>query len=575
MNFRILKQDGPGHIGEIKIKNKKINSPNILFVDTNRFKAPVFSEIVLTNKEKDFEKPSVKFLENVDLDKDFCSIKENNLQKIDETKIYVLKYAYQLFRKPNDFLYEIIKIREKIGYEKILYLPAISDPSNLSLLTYLGIDLFDSTNAIIKARKKFMFFSDGNKKTNDLKENPCTCPICIRLKKKPKDMIFEEILYHNYYMLFSEIKKIRNCIGQNNLRDLVEKRVKSSPHLTSVLRTLDEKYYDFLEEKTPLIENNTLNATTIESLNRPEIKRFQNRVIDRYKKPKSAKILLLLPCSAKKPYSFSKSHNFFRRTLQSTNNSNLIHELIITSPMGIVPRELELIYPASNYDIPVTGTWFEDEKEMINSLLTKYIKKNDYDFVISHLKEDMNKFIEKVIKIDKKTCKDHPTSDKSLENLKHVLKNITKDYEKVKKNDRVKENIESFASYQFGKKVAKKMLDSSKIIGRYPYQKIVKNNNQIGMIVKEKGSISLTLDGAEILFEEKKNIIEIADDFELKGSVFAPGIKNASENIRIGDEVIVVRKNSLLGVGSALMNGKDMKDLTFGEAVKIRHLKKN
>ncbi len=575
MNFRILKQDGPGHIGEIKIKNKKINSPNILFVDTNRFKAPVFSEIVLTNKEKDFEKPSVKSLENVDLDKDFCSIKENNLQKIDETKIYVLKYAYQLFRKPNDFLYEIIKIREKIGYEKILYLPAISDPSNLSLLTYLGIDLFDSTNAIIKARKKFMFFSDGNKKINDLKENPCTCPICIRLKKKPKDMIFEEILYHNYYMLFSEIKKIRNCIRQNNLRDLVEKRVKSSPHLTSVLRTLDEKYYDFLEEKTPLIENNTLNATTIESLNRPEIKRFQNRVIDRYKKPKSAKILLLLPCSAKKPYSFSKSHNFFRRALQSTNNSNLIHELIITSPMGIVPRELELIYPASNYDIPVTGTWFEDEKEMINSLLTKYIKKNDYDFVISHLKEDMNKFIEKVIKIDKKTCKDHPTSDKSLENLKHVLKNITKDYEKVKKNDRVKENIESFASYQFGKKVAKKMLDSSKIIGRYPYQKIVKNNNQIGMIVKEKGSISLTLDGAEILFEEKKNIIEIADDFELKGSVFAPGVKNAAENIRIGDEVIVVRKNSLLGVGSALMNGKDMKDLTFGEAVKIRHLKKN
>ena len=304
MNFRILKQDGPGHIGEIKIKNKKINSPNILFIDTKRFNSPIFSEIILTNRDKDFEKPSVKFLENIELDKDFLSIKENNLLNIDETKIYVLKFANQLFRKTNDFLFKIIKNREETGYEKILYLPAVSEPSNLSLLTYLGIDLFDSSNAIINARKKIMFFSDGNKKINDLKENPCTCPICIRLKKKPKEMTFDEILNHNYYMLFSEIKKIRNSIRENNLRDLVEKRVKTSPHLTSILRTLDEKYYDFLEEKTPLIESNTLNATTIESLHRPEIKRFQKRVIDRYKKPKSAKVLLLLPCSAKKPYSF-------------------------------------------------------------------------------------------------------------------------------------------------------------------------------------------------------------------------------------------------------------------------------
>lgn len=575
MNFRILKQDGPGHIGEIKIKNKKINSPNILFIDTKRFNSPIFSEIILTNRDKDFEKPSVKFLENIELDKDFLSIKENNLLNIDETKIYVLKFANQLFRKTNDFLFKIIKNREETGYEKILYLPAVSEPSNLSLLTYLGIDLFDSSNAIINARKKIMFFSDGNKKINDLKENPCTCPICIRLKKKPKEMTFDEILNHNYYMLFSEIKKIRNSIRENNLRDLVEKRVKTSPHLTSILRTLDEKYYDFLEEKTPLIESNTLNATTIESLHRPEIKRFQKRVIDRYKKPKSAKVLLLLPCSAKKPYSFSKSHSFFRRAIQSTNNSDLIHEMIITSPMGIVPRELELIYPASNYDIPVTGTWFEDEKELINSLLEKYLKNNKYDFVISHLKEDMNEFIEKNIKIDKKTCMTHPTSDESLENLKHVLKNITKDYEKVKKYDRVKENIESFASFQFGKKIARKMIDSSKIIGRYPYQKIIKKNKQMGMIVKEKGSISLTLDGAKILFEEKTNIVEIADDFELRGSVFAPGVKNANENIRIGDEVIVLKKNKLIGVGSALMNGKDMVKLSFGESVKIRHLKKN
>jgi archaeosine synthase len=95
------------------------------------------------------------------------------------------------------------------------------------------------------------------------------------------------------------------------------------------------------------------------------------------------------------------------------------------------------------------------------------------------------------------------------------------------------------------------------------------------MLVKEKGLISLTLDGGKILFETKTNIVEISDDFELKGSVFAPGIKKADKNIRIGDEVIVTRKNKLIAVGSSLMTGKEMEKLNYGEAVKIRHIKKN
>ncbi len=573
MNFKIITQDGPGRFGAFKINNKKINTPNILFLDSKRFQSPDFSDIILSNVKKDKEKLIIEYLKDSYLKKDF-TVEENNLDKIDDTCIFVLKYANQIFRKSKKFTDKIIETREKIGYENIVYTPAIANPVNISLLTYMGIDLFDSTNAIINARKKTMFFKNGNKKIYDLKENPCTCPICINSNKKPKDMNFEEILNHNYYMLFSEIKNIRNSISNNTLRDLVEKRVKSRPHLTSILRILDQNFYKFLEEKTPLIENNTLYATTFESMNRPEIKRFQYRALNRYKKPDSAKILLLLPCSAKKPYSFSKSHSFFRRTIQSTNNPNAIHELIVTSPVGIVPRELELIYPAGNYDIPVTGVWNEDEKHMIKNLLKKYIQKNKYDFVISHLKKDMNDFIKDAIKINEKTCVDHPTSNKSLEKLKDVLNKASLKYKKVKKPDRAKENILSFASYQFGKKIAENMLKDARIKGRYPYQKIIKDNKQIGMLVKEKGSISLTLEGAEILYKEKANIVNIADDFILKGSVFAPGIIDADEDIRIGDEVIVLKKNKLVAVGSALLNGKSMKELHFGEAVKVRHIKK-
>ncbi len=574
MGLRILKQDGPARIGENNIDKNKIKTPNILFIDNKRFRSPIFSEIILTNEKKQNNKPKIFFSKENRIYEDFLN-DENNLLEIDDKEIYAIKYAKQLFTNPTKFVYEIIEKRKEIGPEKILYVPSIAEPKNLSLLTYLGIDLFDSTNAIVNARDKIMFFKNGNKKTKDMKENSCICPICIKSNKKPDEMDFEEILYHNYYILFSELKNIRNSIRNNSLRNLVEQRIKADSNLTTVLRIIDDKYYNYLEEKTPIKSKNTLYANSIESMNRPEIKRFQNRAINRYKKPESAKILLLLPCSKKKPYSFSKSHSFFKRTINSIKNQYVIHELIVTSPVGIVPRELELIYPACNYDIPVTGTWFEHEKQMINYLLKEYIKKNEYDFVISHLKKDMIDFIKKIVKIDYKTCVDHPTSKESLDLLKNTLNDITKKYDKVDRFKRVNEDVQSFASYHFGKKTAEKLLKNAKIKGRYPYQKIMKDNKQIGMIVKEKGKISLTLDGAKILFKEKKNIVNISDDFELVGSVFAPGIKNADEEIRIGDEVIVQKKNNLIAVGSAIMNGKDMKNLKFGEAVKIRHIKKN
>ena len=57
-----------------------------------------------------------------------------------------------------------------------------------------------------------------------------------------------------------------------------------------------------------------------------------------------------------------------RKQVISTNNPHVIHEVIITSPLGIVPRELEIVYPAASYDIPVTGIWEGYEKKMIKNL---------------------------------------------------------------------------------------------------------------------------------------------------------------------------------------------------------------
>ena len=122
-----------------------------------------------------------------------------------------------------------------------------------------------------------------------------------------------------------------------------------------------------------------------------------------------------------------------------------------------------------------------------------------------------------------------------------------------------------------GKKIAENLIKNCEIKGKYPYQKIMNGNSQLGMITKERGLISLTINGAEKICKYNKYWVEIYNDFTLKGSVFAPGIKDADYEIRIGDEVIVTRKNKLCAVGVAQMNGEEMKQLKQGEAVKIRH----
>ncbi|KYK20167.1 hypothetical protein AYK24_04005 [Thermoplasmatales archaeon SG8-52-4] len=372
--------------------------------------------------------------------------------------------------------------------------------------------------------------------------------------------------------MINEIKQVRNAIIKGDLRNLVEIRAKAYPTLIAILRNLDKNHYEYLEKRIPITNKNYLYATTKESLFRPEIKRFQEKVLTQFKKPQSTKILIILPCSAKKPYSFSKSHKLFKERITNSGNPNVIHELIVTSPLGIVPRELELVYPASSYDIPVTGIWDEDEKKMIRFLLKQYLSYNKYDKIIAHIPEELVEFIEDLLIKPVKTCIDRPTSIQSLDNLSKELKITVENYKTVKLQDRLRENIQCLASYQFGNEIGEKLLRNCIIKGKYPYQKIFQNDKQLGMITKERGLISLTLFGAKLVENFNKYWVEIYDDFTLKGSVFAPGVKDADKDIRVGDEVIVTKQNKLIAVGVAQMNGEEMKNSFYGEAVKVRHI---
>ena len=56
---------------------------------------------------------------------------------------------------------------------------------------------------------------------------------------------------------------------------------------------------------------------------------------------------------------------------------------MVTSPLGLVPRELEDIWPAAHYDIPVTGDWDADELGIINSMIIDICKRSNYSHVLN------------------------------------------------------------------------------------------------------------------------------------------------------------------------------------------------
>jgi len=291
-----------------------------------------------------------------------------------------------------------------------------------------------------------------------------------------------------------------------------------------------------------------------ESLYRPEAVRWRQRM--ELMKPIGESVVLL-PCSMKKPYSNSKSHQAFREVTRS------FQELIVTSPFGICPRELENTFPIQSYDVSTTGSWSQDEIMESGRLIEKYCEGKN---VIAHLAGGYLEACEAFLDDFTLTCKNgKPTSPDSIYNLRMELKN----HNKINRREKVLNELRSIAIYQFGPKAKDFIPDNVKAKGRY-HKKIIVDGTQIALLNKDHGLYRLNLAGGEILKNLGINIVNI--DFNLEtNTVFAPGINKADHNIIPNDEVVVVKDDTVVGVGKAILTGREMEQCSNGIGVKIKH----
>jgi len=299
-------------------------------------------------------------------------------------------------------------------------------------------------------------------------------------------------------------------------------------------------------------------CTIDESLHRPEVARWRERMI--LLEP-LGDVVVVLPCSMRKPYSSSKSHAVFMR---ATKN---VQEAILTSPFGVCPREMERTYPIQSYDTSTTGDWSKEEIDVTGECLEKYVKGKD---VIAHVSGGYREACEAYLEDAIYTCNDgRATSWESMDNLKRELK----DYPRIKTSQKRLNGFRSIARYQFNTKKADAFIpDETKAVGRFTRRMLI-NKEQIATLSFDTGLYSLNLLGGEKVYEMGVNWVEI--DFEMKTStLFTPGVVDADPNIVPMDEVVIIRDQEVLGVGKAVLSGDEMKSATKGVAVKVRHRKK-
>jgi Queuine tRNA-ribosyltransferases, contain PUA domain len=463
----------------------------------------------------------------------------------DDAEIVMIPNCFEFRNDSRRLIATITKIREAAGYGKLIYASGIAEPSTFALLVYMGVDIVDDVLCRAYGMQGIRCIPEGHIWTgNDESE-------------------------YNLQELSRECEKVADFIGSGRLRELVDQRAPSSPFSVAVLRLMDDLAFSYLEESCPTV-GDKFACNTTQSLFRPEVKRFREKILKDYRKPSHKKILVLLPCSARKPYHTSKSHKAFSSAIHTADHDVFVHEVIVTSPLGTVPRELDVFYPANSYDIPVTGEWKCQEKAFIREMVKNIIDQG-YDVVISHLGKTTELISDLCEMIE--TCVGDPTSPVSLTNLENAVRKAAAGLkDRSYMIDRM-ETMRSILSFQFSPEAADIIMDGSHVIGKFPYWKIINGKTQMGMLTPERQMVSFTIEGCEILAKNNINVVEMLD-FELKGNVFAVGVSGADHSIRIGDEAVVTMNGAVKAIGVAQMSGKEMIDLKRGIAVKVRHKSK-
>ena len=447
-----------------------------------------------------------------------------------EPSIVVLVDAPQLASQQRKLVDALIAIKHRFP-GSLIWAPGIGGPDNLAVLTWFGVDIFDLSRSRQCTAANILLTSAGPREV---------------VQNSGESADLESQLVHWKFA----INEVKAKLADGTLRSLVEQQSINSPKLVEHLR-----YHDKLTRKNPEVgishvgKNTILHCNSHASLDNPIVTKWVDYIIEEYKPPMSLdNVLMLLPCSARKPYRMSKSH---RKFLDAIGHS-AFHEVMVTSPLGLVPRDLEETWPASHYDIPVSGEWSHDEINRTKIMLTSLIERNNYHTVINH---SSMKFDLAGVNYYETRMGKSATAREALDKLREVVAEVSKEHV-VKNRKHHKILLDNFCSIARYKMENDTWLNGVTIRGKPPFWRIECDGKQVALWSNDRRGFSLAKSSIPIIADHcslKK--IHLQSKISWKGDIFSNILADYDKGIVSGDDLLVMQDNQAVGLARATASG--------------------
>lgn len=429
--------------------------------------------------------------------------------------VVILTDALQLANRPGRLVEAILVVKKRFP-GALLWAPGIGGPDNCAVLSWFGIDLFDTTRTKQAEAHGAVLTWNG-----------------------PRNAIEGESANSHWR---SALAEVRSAISSNSLRELAQSQSLNSPRLVEHMRNHDKLISNSEGILSQIVSKDTaLRVHSVESHDDPIILDWVDYITNEYQSPEDLDdVLILLPCSARKPYSSSRTHKAFRNAI----NHNSAHEVMVTSPLGLVPRDLEEVWPAGHYDIPVTGDWTLDEINRVTKMLDSLVAKKQYRVIINHSGFEY----ESVIPVIDTRQGASATNFESLQRLeKAVAENM-----QAKKRSGEKVNLDNFRSVSRLHHLNSEWLNGVQIRGRFPRWKILKDGEQIAMWAPERGGFSITKLGISILDEcDSLKRIALKENIKWKGDINLANLESYDSTIKAGEDILVMQGEQCVGSARA------------------------
>jgi len=439
-----------------------------------------------------------------------------------------------------DLVRVIVASKQGLSPRLPVHLFGAGHPMVFALAALLGCDLFDSASYAKYARAGRMMFADGTRHVSDLEHHNCECPACSL--HSPAELRKDEraIAEHNLYVSFGEIGRVRQAIKDGDLWELAERRCRAHPSLLDGLKEL-RRHVQWLERFEPVSRHTAMFYTGPETVYRPILFRFRNRLQERYTPPRK-RTLIMFP-EGDRPYMTHRAPAMAKA--EAVCNAHFL----VKSAFGPVPIELDEMYPMSQSLVP--DQLDLEVMEASEVFARHFLAGAGYDFGILWEGE--------------KTLADLEARREPPAPLDWVL-----------------ERVRSTADMQFGRGAGAALLSGSVRLVRSKKTGRVRNvlvdSRHVLSMRAHDGLFTLRLEGGKVLHRAfpapaLRVVVETdTAEFNRQGkNVFARFVSAADPNLRPMDEVLVVdRGDRLVAVGQALLNPEEMIAFDRGLAVKVR-----